>query len=241
MKHPSQNLLRRELVRVLQMVAAKGWVANHDGNISMRLAGNRLLASPTAFSKAAVREQDLLILNQRNQVLQGSHRPFSEIALHHRAFHLRPDAQVVLHAHPPHTTGMAVAGREIDPCIIAEAVVSLGDRLPLAPYALPGTEASVDVLDSLFPFYDVVVLENHGVLAVGDDPEQAFLRMELCEHLATITLAAERAGGARRIPQSDIDRLLFKRTKAGLGPVARGLELPTNEAPLVGPCSGPIN
>ena len=237
------TLIRREMVRWIHKVDQKGWVANHDGNATIRLGGNRFLATPTAFSKAEIQEQDLLVLNQRGQVIQGRHRVFSEFALHRTCFATRPDAQVVLHAHPPTTTGMAVAGVEIHPTLIAEAVVSLGDRIPLAPYAMPGTEESNDALAKLISHYDVVMLENHGVIAVGDDLEQAFLRVELCEHLAKIQLAAEQAGGARRIPDADIQRLMKKRTKAGLGPESRGVPaLPSEEGPvqLVGPCSGPL-
>jgi L-fuculose-phosphate aldolase len=231
------------MTRWIHKVDEKGWVANHDGNASLRLSGNRFLATPTAFSKAEIQEHDLLVVNQRGQVLQGRHRIFSEFALHRICFATRPDAQVVLHAHPPATTGMAIAGVEVVPTMIAEAVVSLGDRIPLAPYALPGTEASNEALAEQILVYDVVMLANHGVIAVGDDLEQAFLRLELCEHLAKIQLAAEQAGGARRIPEADVERLLNKRAKAGLGPEARGLERPRptgDPVQLVGPCSGPI-
>ena len=235
------SLVRREMLHWVHKMDQKGWVANHDGNATLRLGGNRFLATPTAFSKAEIQEQDLLILNQRGQVIQGRHRIFSEFALHKTCFAVRPDAQVVLHAHPPTTTGMAVAGVEVLPTIIAEAVVSLGDRIPLAPYALPGTEASNEALAEAILLHDVVMLENHGVIAVGDDLEQAFLRIELCEHLARIQMAAAQAGGARTIPDADVERLLHKRAKAGLGPEARGLERPPRPAvQLVGPCSGPI-
>jgi len=236
------NLVRREMVHWLQKVDAKGWVANHDGNLSARLPANRYLLSPTSFSKGEIKEQDLLVTTKTGKVVQGRHRPFSEWALHRRAYELRNDIQVVLHAHPPMATGLAVAGHEVDPCIVAEAVVSLGARIPLAPYALPGSEASVDVLNDLLPYYDVVLLENHGVLSIGKDLEQAFLRMELCEHLARIQVNANQAGGAKRIPKADIEQLLHKRTKAGLGPEARGLSLPDSDksVQLVGPCSGPL-
>ena len=46
--------LRAELVALSRRLHANGWVANHDGNISVRLRGDRLLMTPTAFSKADV-------------------------------------------------------------------------------------------------------------------------------------------------------------------------------------------
>lgn len=255
-----QTVSRRELVRWLSKIDTRGWVANHDGNVTLLLDDNRLLATPTAFSKAEIRDEDLLVIDKTGKVLAGRHRIFSEINLHLRAFELRPDIRCVLHAHPPTATGFAVAGLEPDPCIIAEAVISLGNRIPLVPYALPGTLASSDVLNDFLVLFDAVILQNHGVLTVGDSIEQAFLRMELVEHIANIHLHATQLGQMRRVPEHDIERLLEKRTKAGLGPLARGQltaatpqnkRMPHSAASavphtphpttrtVVGPCGGP--
>ncbi len=249
-----QGVLRRECIHWIHKVAAKGWVANHDGNLTVRLPAGRLLATPTAMSKAELTEHDLLVLDARGKVLHGRHRPFSELSLHRAVYEVREDVGAVLHAHPPAATAFGVAGKVLDPCIIAEAVVSLGDRIPLIPYAFPGCAEGLDALREAIRFDDVVILENHGALSVGRDPEQAFLRMELCEHLARIHLEATALGGARRLPDRDIERLLQRRKAAGLGPEARGLVRPGGSCPrarvgeppprrprrLVGPCSGPI-
>ena len=238
-------LQQRDMVKTLQLVASKGWVANHDGNASVRLPGNRYLITPTSFSKQAVNEQDLLIINGRKQVLQGKHRPFSEMSMHLAAFDVRKDVQAVLHAHCPESVALSMVGVEVAPTLIPEAIVSLGDRIPMLPYAFPGSEVGLEELKDALLYYDVVVLENHGVISVGADLEQAFLRMELCEHIAGIQRRAMTVGQPKPIPAEDIERLLFKRKKAGLGPEARGLPIPqeisTRKSPLVGPCSGPID
>jgi hypothetical protein len=50
--------------------------------------------------------------------------------------------------------------------------------------------------------------------------EQAYLRVELVEHLARIALEAERVGGVRPLPESVLPALLEARRKAGLGAAA---------------------
>ena len=50
---------RAELARLLQRLHARGWVANHDGNLSVRLRPGQLLCTPTATSKADVRDETL--------------------------------------------------------------------------------------------------------------------------------------------------------------------------------------
>jgi L-fuculose-phosphate aldolase len=214
--------LRSQVVSVSRALHARAWVANHDGNVSVRLGPNRILCTPTAVSKGDVREDWLIVVDDAGALVSGARRPFSELALHRAAYEARPDVQAVVHAHPPNATAFAVAGRGLDRPIIAEAVVSLGPRVPLVPYALPGSPASVDGPRDALGVYDAVLLGNHGVLTVGADLEQALLRMELVEHLARIERLAHQLGGPNYLPDADVQRLLDARARAGLGPEARG-------------------
>jgi L-fuculose-phosphate aldolase len=215
----SERALRDAAAQVSLRLHARGWVANHDGNVSVRL-GDRFLATPTATSKAAITAAGLLILNDKGERVSGDGKPFSEIGLHLTVFKNRPDVTAVVHAHPPAATGLACAGSPLlERPFMAEAVVSLGPSVPTVPFAAPGAPACA----ALAPFTlgsDAVLLANHGVLAWGADLEQAYLRLELVEHLAQIALAAERAGGVRPLPESALAPLLESRRKAGLGQAA---------------------
>jgi L-fuculose-phosphate aldolase len=213
-----EEALRREIAALCQKVAGRGWVANHDGNASAR-AGDRFVASPTAVHKGDVRPEMCVVLDAEGKVVGGERKVFSEISLHLACVRVRPDIGFVLHAHPPVATGWAVAGESFfDPPFLAEPVVSLGASIPLVPYVAPG--GPTGGLEDAIGRCDAVLLANHGVITVGKDAEQAFLRMELVEHLARIALTARQLGGARPIPTEDVDKLLAARAKAGLGPQA---------------------
>jgi L-fuculose-phosphate aldolase len=181
------------------------------------------LCTPTGFSKAEIKEDDLLVLNRAGKKIQGRHRTFSELSMHLAAYEIRPDFNAVIHAHPPVTVGLSLAGKEVSPTIMAEAVISLGDRVPTLPFTMPKAETLRDHLISYLAYYDVVILERHGVLAGGKDIEQAFLRIELVEHLAHMTHVANHNGGARTLDEHQIATLMRARARAGLGPSARGL------------------
>lgn len=73
----------------------------------------------------------------------------------------------------------------LDQPFVPEAVVSLGATVPLVPLTAPGS-AQVAALSPLVPLHDVVLIAGNGVLAWGDSIEQAYLRLELCEHLCRI-------------------------------------------------------
>jgi len=216
----NDRALRDALAEVARRLWARGWVANHDGNVTARLGAGRTLATPTATSKAAVAADRLLIVDGDGKKVSGEGKPFSEIGLHLTVYANRADVSAVVHAHPPAATGIACSGgRQLERPFIAEAVVSLGPSIPTVPFAAPGPPACA----ALAPFvagHDAVLLGNHGVLAWGADVEQAYLRLELVEHLAQVALHAERAGGIRPLPESALAPLLEARRKAGLGAAA---------------------
>ena len=206
--------LRATLADYARRLHARGWVANHEGNVTARLGPGRYLVTPTATSKAEVTAESLLVVDDGGARVAGAGKPFSEIGLHLTVFHNRPDVNAVVHAHPPTATGFAVAGVTLDRPLLPEAVVSIGPAIPTVPFAPPGAAACA----ALAPFVattDAVLLDHHGVLAWGADVEQAYLRLELVEHLARIALVAHQLGALRPLPAEALPGLLEARRKAG--------------------------
>ncbi len=216
--------LRAQVADVSRILWERGWVANHDGNVTARGEGNRFIATPTATSKRLVTERTLIEVDAKGQV-HGPGKVFGEIGLHLVVYERRRDVNCVVHAHPPNATAIASSPQHpIERPFIAEALVSLGPKIPKLPYAQPG-DAAKQALAPWCELVDAVLLGNHGVIAWGADLEQALLRLELVEHLAKIAVAAAPLGGVQPLPDSAIAPLLAARAKAGIGHAAdRALE-----------------
>jgi L-fuculose-phosphate aldolase len=229
----AEQRLRAELVDYSKRLHTRGWVANHDGNLSVRLGSGRILCTPTATSKAEVSADSLLIVDEAGARVSGKSKPFGELGLHLAVLMDRPDAQAVVHAHPPYATALGSSGRGLE-CFLPEAVVSLGPVVPLVPLAAPGP-AAVAALRPYLLHFDAVLLAGNGALAWGDSVEQAYLRLELVEHLCRIFLLALPAGGVKPLPVALVPPLLESRRKAGLGPEARGVTAPSPLAPSPAP------
>lgn len=216
--------LKRALVWASQELARRGWVANHDGNITARAGRERFVATPTATAKAHVDERSLLEVDERGERVSGNTRPFGELNLHLLIYARRSDAGAVVHAHPPYATALAASGKNlIERPFIAEAVISIGPWIPLAPFAMPGAKAA----ETIAPFaeeVDALLLQNHGAMAWGKDVEQALLRLELVEHLARIATLAEATGGVVALPHEALRALAKKRAASGLGAAAERAE-----------------
>jgi L-fuculose-phosphate aldolase len=210
--------LRSEVVSTSRRLHENGWVANHDGNISVRLKGGRFLITCTAVSKRDIDDASLLVVDAQGKVLEGRRKPFSELELHLAAYRARPEAQVVIHAHPPVATAFGLVGQELSPIALPEMVVSLGDRVPTLPRAMPKDPEGVKRVEAAAAEYDALVLAGNGALTLGEDLTQALLRMELVEHYAKILVAARALGTVQPLAPAEVQKLLEARKKAGLGP-----------------------
>ena len=197
---------------------ANGWVANHDGNVSVRLKGERFLITCTAVSKRDIDDASLLVVDPQGKVLEGRRKPFGELELHLAVYRARPEAQVVLHAHPPVATAFGLVGQELSPIALPEMVVSLGDKVPTLPRAMPKDPEGVKRVEAAAAEYDAFLLAGNGAITLGDDLTQALLRMELVEHYAKILMAARSLGTVQPLAPADVQKLLEARKKAGLGP-----------------------
>jgi L-fuculose-phosphate aldolase len=206
---------RRQIVELGRLAYQKGWVAANDGNISVRLGPDRILATPTGVSKGMMDPEDLIICDLNGNKVEGERECTTEIMMHTTIYQMRPDVQAVVHAHPPVATGFAVAGRPLNLALLPEVIIGLG-CIPLADYGLPGTPELSEALKPFIPTYDALLMANHGAVCYADDLMKAFFRMETVEHFARITLVAELLGGPRVLPRVEVEKLLDSRSRYGV-------------------------
>src|SRR5438105_4411014 len=144
----SEQQHREDIVKVGRMMFDKGWIAYNDGNSTVRLDGDRIMATPAGICKGMLKPEDLIICDMCGRRLEGAREPTSEILMHLTIYEAREDVCAITHAHPPVATGFAVAGRPLNEGICPEVIVALG-AVPLAEYGLPGTPA---LSESMLPF-----------------------------------------------------------------------------------------
>jgi L-fuculose-phosphate aldolase len=211
-----REYLIKAIVDISQKLWHKSWVANHDGNVSVRYE-DMLLATPTAVSKGDIVPEMILTLDMEGNKLQGIGKPFSEIKLHLDAYRAREDINAVVHAHPPFSMARGLVGGDFE-INVPEAVVSIGAVIPVARYAMPGAKENDGIIADALSKCDVFMMAGNGVLSVAGDVKDAFLRMELLEHLLKIDYYAKSMGTVMTLPLEDKQKLLEKRASIGIGP-----------------------
>lgn len=209
--------LREQMCDVCHKMWQLGWVAANDGNVSAKLEDGTFLATPTGMSKSFITPEKLVHIDKDGKVLEGleGYRPSSEIKMHLKCYELRDDVGAVVHAHPPVATGYAVANKALDEYSMIETVIAIGS-VPVTPYGTPSTNEVPEAIAPYLPEHDVMLLQNHGALAVGSDIITAYYRMESLELFAKISLNAHLIGGAEELSMENINRLIGMREQYGV-------------------------
>lgn len=211
----SEPELREALCEIGRRCWTRGYVAANDGNFSFRLGEDRVLCTPTMVSKGFMRPDELAVASLDGEQVSGPRPITSEIRLHLHLYRSRPDIRAVVHAHPPHATGMTIACEEVPRWIMPEAEWNMG-LLPIAPYATPGTEGFARALDPWIADHDSFLLRNHGAVTSGGDPYDAYYRMEVVDQFCRIVMLARQFGGLREIPRESRKELLDMKQQAGI-------------------------
>jgi L-fuculose-phosphate aldolase len=204
--------LRRAVAAICREMYERRYVVATEGNVSCRLDARRLLVTPTSFSKGRLTEDDLVVTDMRGRRLEGTREPTTEIALHLKVYEERPDVNAVVHAHPPFSIALTLAGRPLARESLPELLALFGD-VPVAPYGSPGTEDLARSIEGLIRHTNAIILDKHGTLTVGRTPVEAYENLERIEWAAEITVWAALLGRVDALPPEEVARLIALRRR----------------------------
>jgi L-fuculose-phosphate aldolase len=220
--NPSEQKLREEIVLIGKLMYDKGLIVAVDGNISTRLDADRVLLTPSGLCKGMMTADQLIIVDLNGRKVgpvtpaNQNLNPTSETPMHLEVYKQRPDVQAVVHAHPPYTIALSIAGISLAECMIPETIVNLG-LTPTLPYATPASPENAAAIRDIIKGHDALILERHGSLTTSaHSPLDAYYRTEMLEQAARITYMFKLWGGGQPLPAFQVQKLLDTRRNLGL-------------------------
>jgi len=210
-----ETQMREEIPPICRRLHARNLLASADGNVSFRISDEEILFTPTGVNKANLKPEDLAVVTLENKVLKGN--PSGERLMHLEVYRNCPKAKAIVHAHPPTAIAWTVARPELTELpaeSLSELILAVG-RVPVAPYARPGSQDMGDVLKTFLPGCRVILLARHGAISWGEDLEEAYNGMERLEHVAQILKSAHELGGITTLPSGEVEALRQMRKKLG--------------------------
>ncbi len=204
----SEYEIKKQICDIGKRIYDRRMVAANDGNISVKISDNEFLCTPTGVSKGFMTPEYICKIDGDGNILQANKgfKPSSEIKMHLRVYKHRPDVQAVVHAHPIYATSFAIAGIPLTQPIMPEAVIALG-CVPIAEYGTPSTTEIPDNVEKYLPYYDAVLLENHGALTFSNSLLAAYHKMESVEFYAELLFLSKQLGGPKEFTKEQIKKL----------------------------------
>ena len=125
--------------------------------------------------------------------------------MHAGIYRERPDVHAIVHTHQPYASALAFLRKPI-PALTDEQVRFLGRRVEIIDYAPAGTPfLARNVRKKMASGANAFILANHGIVALGTDPDRAVFNMALLEKVSIAYLLAltTEAGKVYTIPDAD--------------------------------------
>jgi L-fuculose-phosphate aldolase len=180
------------------------------GNVSLRV-DDTVLITPSQLDKGRIKAGEIGIITLDGENLTPHLKISMESKMHLAIYHNRNDVKAIVHAHPVFATSFAIAGKEIKTNLAGEAWAVLGKAV-FAPYALMGSQNLADNVGAAALIGNCILMENHGILCVGENLLQAFDRLEVLEAAAKMNLITQLLGNSKELSPEELKEisLLFE-------------------------------
>lgn len=184
------KILKSEIISWSNRLARQGFLSGFEGNISVRLGKEMMLITRHQSDKENLSEDDIILTDLEGQAISGfqdnNYRASSEYRLHREIYRNSSDSRAVVHAHPRYAMLMGIFGFSFQPSLIAETALYYGREIPVAEFAMPGTDEVGASIRSYLPHAKAILLKNHGAVCHAPELVEAGAFMEMLEKVCFI-------------------------------------------------------
>uniref|UniRef100_A0A3P8VM19 Adducin 2 (beta) n=1 Tax=Cynoglossus semilaevis TaxID=244447 RepID=A0A3P8VM19_CYNSE len=214
-----ERLMRCKLASTHRLFDLYGWAGISHTCLTLRVSKEQehFLVLPDGLAYSEVTGSSLVKVNILGEVVEKGSTNLGldpeKFGLHSAIYSARPDVRCLLHLHTPATA--AVSAMKCGLLPLSHEALLVGD---VAYYDYNGVmeeeEDRVELQKSLGPTCKVLVLRNHGIVALGDSVEEAFYTIYHIQAACQIQVTALcSAGGESNLIL--LDRTIHKPISAG--------------------------
>lgn len=205
-----EQQLRDAIILTGRLLYHSGLMVSNDGNISVRLPNGNILITPSGVTKGRISAEDLLVIDLDGEIIKEAENPnlkaTSEQPMHLEVYRQRPDVRAVIHTHLIFANALAISKGKIRMDVIPEAAIAFGE-IPITEFSLPSTPQNAAAIRELIKNHDVLLIRNHGSLAVGKNLDDALIKTERLEHISKTLTYAELLGDVNALPADMLEAI----------------------------------
>ncbi len=206
-KRDDRPVSTEEFSKFCRLLYERDLVRGAGGNLSARV-GDRILMTPSGYSLRDVAPGSIVTIDMKGNVLYGE-TPSKDVEMHLGILRIRADIDVVCHVHGAAiiaATTLLEPGRNALPPL-TPGFVYFAHPLAMIPFMVPGSEELAAAVKDYFSDTEcrALLLQNHGLVTVGKELEEALNIAEEIDEAARIWLLTE--GRAKVISEEDVIRI----------------------------------
>ena len=192
-------------LRCASRMALNEGVCNH---FSMEVPGepDRFLINPQGFHWSEITPDDLVVVDENGNVVEGKHKVEPTAFFIHSRVHLRCKKKVVLHTHMPFATALTIIqGGRLEMSANQNAMRFFGRISYDDDYggvALSDNEG--DRIANGLGQTDIMFMAHHGVLVSGDRMDYTFDDLYYLERSCMVQVLAQSTGKPLRSQPDDV-------------------------------------
>jgi L-ribulose-5-phosphate 4-epimerase len=200
---------RQRVCALHAQLVRNGLVAWTAGNVSERVANAELLViKPSGVDYDELAADDMVVCDLDGRVVEGALAPSSDTAAHAYIYRAMHEVGGIVHTHSTYASAWAARAEPV-PCVLTAMADEFGGEIPVGPFALIGNEDIGEAVVTTLAGHrsPAVLLQNHGVFALGRTARDAVKAAVMCEDVARTVHVARQLGEPVPIARADIDRL----------------------------------
>jgi L-fuculose-phosphate aldolase len=197
---------KQQIVQITNELFHMGLLTPTGGNISALASdGETLWITPSRMYKGGLTDADLVHIQPDGTLIEGTNAPSVEYQMHAAAYRVRPGTTGAVHTHAPVATAFGICNQAFPP--INTDAVFLRDTVTV-PWYMPGSKELADAVAEALQKSRGAILQNHGLMTVGENLRKAATRAMMLEETAKIVLYCKQFGGNLSVlPDEWVERL----------------------------------
>lgn len=197
--HPAE-----QIVMLINRIYSKQLTTTSGGNLSVLDNEGNIWITPSGIDKGSLTEGDICKVLPDGTVI-GKYKPSVELPFHKLVYKTRHDAHAVVHAHPPALVSFSLVRKTPEINVIPTPHEVCGP-VGLAAYEVPGSiKLGENIAKEFKKGYNIVIMDNHGVVTCADNLFEAFKRFETLEYAARLNILASTIGKVECIGNDQLD------------------------------------
>ncbi|XP_063167582.1 beta-adducin [Candoia aspera] len=200
-----ERLMRCKVGSVYRLLDLYGWAQLSGTSVTLRVSKEQehFLVCPEGLSCHEVTASSLIKVNILGKVVEQGSTSFpvdtQGFGLHSAIYAARPDVRCIIHLHTPATTAVSAMKQGLLP--ISHDALLAGDMVYFDFNGeMEGEADRIELQKCLGPTCKVLVLRNHGLVALGDTVEEAFYKVFHLQAACEVQVAAlSSAGGPEHL------------------------------------------